>query len=99
MAKRNCTFNGNWLIEFEWVEKGLDARTAYCQLCPHTFDISNMGKTAVISHSKGEKHKDKEISRKSLPIPFSAKKEKRCCESQGQCPSATSSSSDVQHKK
>ena len=45
MAKRNCTLNNDWLIEFEWVERGSNAqRTAYCKLFHHTFDISNMGK-------------------------------------------------------
>ena len=78
VAKRNCTFFNHWLIEFEWVEKGPSARTAYCQLYHHTFDISNMRST-VISHSEGKKHKDKEISRKLLPISFLQKK--RCFES------------------
>ena len=103
MAKRNCTFNDDWLIEFEWVEKGSSARTAYCKLCHHTFDISNMGRSALTSHSKGKKHKDKEISWKSLPVSFFAKKKSNVVSltvsdsDQDQCPS--SSSSDVQHKK
>ena len=85
MAKRNCTFNDDWLIEFEWVE------------------FSNMGTSALTSHSKGKKHKDKEISSKSLPVSFFAKKKSNVVSltvsdsDQDQCPS--SSSSDVQHKK
>ena len=103
VAKRNCTFNDDWLIEFEWVEKGSSARTANCKLCHHTFDISNMGRSALTSHSKGKKHKDEEISLKSLPVLFFSKKESnvvslRVSDSdQDQCPS--SSSSDVQHRK
>ena len=62
MAKRNCTFNNDWLVEFEWVEKGSSARAAYCKLCHHTFDFSNMKRSVLTSHSKGKKHKDKQIS-------------------------------------
>ena len=54
MAKRNCTFNDDWLIEFEWVEKGPNAGTVYCQLFHLTFDISNMERSAVTNHSKEE---------------------------------------------
>ena len=52
MAKCNCTFNDNWLIEFECVEKGPNARTVYCKLYCHTFDISDMGRSVIINHSK-----------------------------------------------
>ena len=76
MAKRNCTFNNDWMIECEWAEKGPNVRTAYYQLCLHTFDISNKGRSAVSSHSKGKKHKNKEISGKSLKIAFFCKKRK-----------------------
>ena len=74
VAKRNCTFNDDWLIEFECVEKGFSARTAYCKLCHHTFDISNMGRSVLTSHSKVKKYKDKEISLKSLPVSFLRKR-------------------------
>ena len=33
-----------------------------------------MGGSALSSHSKGKKHKDKEISSKSLPVSFFVKK-------------------------
>ena len=107
MAKRNCTFNDGCLIEFEWVEKGPNAQTAYCKLFHHKFDISNMGRSMVTSHSEGKKHKDKEISVKSLPISIFAKKKKSDVVKsltlsdlhQGQCPSSLLSSSDVLHKK
>ena len=109
MAKCNCTFNDGCLIEFEWVEKGPNAGTAYCKLFHHKFDISNMGRSMVTSHSKGKKHKDKEISVKSLPVSIFAKKKKKKSDvvksltlsdlHQGQCPSSLSSSSDVRHKK
>ena len=105
IAKHKCTFNDDWLIEFEWVEKGSNARTAYCKLCHHTFDISNNGRSVVTSHSNRKNSKDKERSRKSLSVSFFAKKKSDVVSltlsdlDQGQCPSASSSSSDVQHKK
>ena len=74
MAKDSCTFNDAWVIEFEWVEKGTSARTAYCKLCHHTFEISNMGRSALTSHSKRKKHKNKKISSKSFPVSFFAKR-------------------------
>ena len=64
-----------------------------------------MGRSVVTSHSKGKKRKYKEISRTSLPISFFAKKKSDVVSvtvsnlDQGQCPSALSSSSDMQHKK
>ena len=103
IAQRNCTFNDAWLIEFEWVEKGTSARTAYYKLCHHTFEISNMGRSALTSHLKGKKHKDKEVSSKSLPVSFFAKKKSNVVNptvsdsDQDQFPSF--SFSDVQHKK
>ena len=62
-----------------------------------------MGRNVVTSRSKGKKHKDKEIYRKSLLISFFARKISNVVSltvsdsDQGQCP--LSSSSDVQHKK
>ena len=73
MAKRKCTFNDDWLRikEFEsWLDKGPNRSVAYCKLCQQSFDVSNMGRSALNSHAKGKKHKEKEDSRKSLPINF-----------------------------
>ena len=74
MTKCNCTFSDDQSIEFEWVEKGPNAQAAYCQLCHHTFDISDVGRSAATSHSEVKKHKDKEIYGKSLLISFFSKK-------------------------
>ena len=73
MAKRCCSFNDDWLKEQEWslwLERGSNVKTAYCKLCNHSFDVSNMGKSAVASHAKGKKHKEKISLKKSLPIHF-----------------------------
>ena len=105
MTKRNGTFNDDWLIEFEWVEKGPNAGTVYCQLFHLTFDISNMERSAVTNHSKGKKHKNKEISRKSLFNNIFCKKKSSVVSltvsdlDKKQCPSVPSLSSDVQHKR
>ena len=105
MVKRNCTFKDDWLIEFEWVEIDPNAGTVYCQLCHFTFDISNMERSAVTNHSKGKKHKNKEISRKSLFNIIFCKKKSSVVSltvsdlDQEQYPSVPSLSSDVQHKR
>ena len=73
MAKRKCTFNDDWLRikEFEsWPDKVPNRSVAYCKLCQQSFDVSNMGRSASNSHAKVKKHKEKEDSRKSLPITF-----------------------------
>ena len=57
---RQTSFNSAWLQEelFKpWlgtVEK--DNHKARCIVCGLTFELSNMGKQALISHSKGKKH-------------------------------------------
>ena len=57
------SFNSAWLQEelFKpWlgtVEK--DNHKARCIVCGLTFELSNMGKQALISHSKGKKHVEK----------------------------------------
>ena len=89
VAKCSCTVNNDSFIEFKCVEKGSNARTAYCKLCHHIFEISNIGRSAVTSHSKGKEYKAKEISRCSLPISFFSKKESDFV-SLTDCPSASS---------
>ena len=60
---RQISFNSTWLQEEllkPWlgtVEK--DNHKARCIVCGLTFELSNMGKQALISHSKGEKHVEK----------------------------------------
>ena len=60
---RPTNFNSAWLQEelFKpWlaaVEK--DNHKAKCTVCGLTFELSNMGKQASISHSKGKKHIEK----------------------------------------
>ena len=80
---RQTSFNSAWLQEelFKpWlgtVEK--DNHKARCIVCGLTFELSNMGKQALISHSKGKKHvkkmkhasKTKQQQLKSFFVPKS----------------------------
>ena len=103
IRKSNCTFNDDWLIEFEWVEKGSNARTVYFKLCHHTFDISNMGRSVVTAYSKGRSTRIRKILGSHFHYFLQKRKVMLCLTvsdlGQGQCPSALSSSSYVQHKK
>ena len=104
IGKSNCTFNDDWLIEFEWVEKGSNARTVYFRLCHHTFDISNMGRSVVTVHSKGRSTRIRKILGSHFHYHFLQKRKAMLCLTvpdlgQGQSPHALSSSSHVQHKK
>ena len=68
LAKRSCKFKDNWLkLEKSkpWLEKSKNAKSAICNLCHQTFDISNMGISAIKSHARGKKHADKMMMRNS----------------------------------
>lgn len=54
-----CTFNNLWLhVEKykSWLVKVEDPGKAKCSVCSKTFDIANMGESALVSHAKGAKH-------------------------------------------
>ena len=73
MSKRSTSFNSNRLElhEFKpWLEKGINTRMARCSVCRQSFDVSNMGKSAVVSHAKGKKHLEKINSKNSMPTLF-----------------------------
>ena len=54
-------FQGCWLIDpsfNSWLEKvNSDLTTFQCKFCKSQNSLSNMGKTAIISHIEGQKHK------------------------------------------
>ena len=62
MAIRKTKFSDLWLDsrwnpEFVgWLSKGPESTQAFCKICKKTFDLSNMGRQAVVSHSKGKTH-------------------------------------------
>ena len=59
----NCAFQKNWLTEPEfkvWLSADKSTpHSAVCRLCHKSFDIKSMGRTALLSHMKGKKHKEK----------------------------------------
>lgn len=55
-----CVFNLNWLQDSrfsDWLEKHESRTSANCKFCRKVIDVSNMGIAALVSHSKGMKHK------------------------------------------
>ncbi|KAJ8874400.1 hypothetical protein PR048_025249 [Dryococelus australis] len=63
MKSKKTVFNHFWLDatvnpEFaSWLCKVEgNANQAFCSVCKRTFQLSNMGQQAVVSHSKGPKH-------------------------------------------
>ena len=62
MGKGECVFNDLWLQKKEYKEwLGRDPngsnRQAYCRVCKKSFDVANMGESALKSHAHGSKHK------------------------------------------
>ena len=62
-TNKQTIFNEDWVKEPEfssWVVKDPKSNTkARCKVCGHSFLLGNMGRMALISHSKGKKHKNK----------------------------------------
>ena len=61
----NCRFRVDWMGQEEfkiWLHADSDPTKANCKVCKTTFDIANMGITALRSHSKGRKHQTNFIS-------------------------------------
>ena len=54
-----CLFSERWfenLFYKLWLERNSDKYKAKCRVCMKTFDVSNMGESALASHEKGKKH-------------------------------------------
>ena len=55
-----CKFNNLWLVDPEfkdWIkENEKDSTAADCMLCKTTFSLKTMGRTALTSHTKSQKH-------------------------------------------
>ena len=60
MSKK-CVFNLKWELDVsyrDWVKSLMsDKRKAFCCVCDRVIDITTMGKSALKSHMKAEKHK------------------------------------------
>lgn len=73
MTNRKCQFQDTWLQDplFSDVIKKCENNNfaAYCILCCKEINLSNMGKTALISHLRGKKHEERVAAkRKSYGI-------------------------------
>ena len=65
--KDKCVFNESWLVDERfsgWIKK-INKWRAYCSCCAKDFDISNMGVSALVSHTGGKKHSEIATSRSS----------------------------------
>jgi len=54
-----CKFQGKWLTEpqfKDWLKQDSNVNFAFCFGCNKRIDIKSMGKTALTSHSKSQKH-------------------------------------------
>ena len=61
MPRNRCQFNQKWLIDSHfktWIAEAETSSMAKCLICGTSFDISNMGITALVSHQSGKKHKE-----------------------------------------
>ena len=55
-----CSFQECWLQDNElktWVKRTKSSSEAACRICLKNIDISNMGRAALVSYAKSEKHK------------------------------------------
>ena len=77
MPGGKCKFNANWLdnTEWWWLEAvSDDNQKARCTVCKKNFSLGNMGKNAVISHCKSQKHIDDAKLKQSEKVGFYFKK-------------------------
>ena len=107
MSKNKKTiFNPLWLEDDEfksWLCSSKESDKARCKLCKKDFELSNMGRQALISHASGKKHKEIDIKIKAFFNPkkkdLVQNKENECKETSIESSSSevkTSSSSKVQ---
>ena len=71
MSKRACFFDEDWKrLQYEnnigyidkfdvWLVKGKIKNEGFCKLCNRSIDVSAMGRSAMFSHAKGNKHQTK----------------------------------------
>lgn len=59
MSNKKTVFQDIWLLnsKFDWAERVKDNNyVCYCKICKKSFNLSNMGKSALVSHMDGNKH-------------------------------------------
>ena len=76
-----CIFNENWLQKDRykhWLHRDSNNHKARCRLCSKSFDIGNMGESALVSHLKGIKHRQLEKSQTGSSVSNPTVKELFC---------------------
>ena len=76
-----CVFNENWLQKDRykhWLRRDSNNRKARCRLCSKSFDIGNMGESALVSHLKGIKHRQLEKRQTGSSVSNPTVKELLC---------------------
>ena len=76
-----CIFNENWLRKDRykhWLRRDSNNYKARCRLCSKSFDIGNMGESALVSHLKGMKHRQLEKSQTGSSVSNPTVKELFC---------------------
>ena len=56
-----------------WLSKAADKKQARCRLCKKDFELSNMGKKALLTHAAGKKHSERDIKIKTFFKPTNKK--------------------------
>ena len=73
IPRNRYQFNQKWLIDGRfktWIAEAETSSMAKCLLCRTSFDISNMGISALVSHQSGKKHKEVFKNRTSFSTTF-----------------------------
>ena len=64
------TFFNDCLLEEDafksWLSKAADKKQARCRLYKKDFELSNMGKKALLSHAAGKKHSERDKKDKNI---------------------------------
>ena len=77
MTPAQTYFSDCWLVEDafkSWHSKAADKKQARCRLCKKDFELSNVGKRALLSHAAGKKHSARGMKIKTFFKPESQKK-------------------------
>ena len=65
MPQAQTYFNDCWLEEDAFksqLSKAADKKQARCRLCKKNFELSNVGKKALLSHAAGKNHSEKDVT-------------------------------------
>ena len=69
MMQTQTYFSDCWLEEDafkSWLSKTADKKQARCRLCKTDFELSNMGKKALLCHAASKKHSERDMKIKTF---------------------------------